>query len=190
MNNVKEKSLDIVFPQPKVATISGDKEILEQTINNTLIRLEHYLKRIKKYSIKDFTSYYPAGLLEEDGSGVFDDFWISEEEDGTYRKIFKCRFYYWEDSKTLCFQYTKNIETEWYFIGVEEQEVLGFRKSKLNTSIDRIRRCAIWIASQMFRDCFDEKGLDEVFMRSVFAEEHNFIDWDGFFYPRSWIQYQ
>ena len=84
----------------------------------------------------------------------------------------------------------KSGETEWYFIGVEEQEVLGFRKSKLNTSIDRIRRCAIWIASQMFRDCFDEKGLDEVFMRSVFAEEHNFIDWDGFFYPRSWIQYQ
>ncbi|SVE51977.1 uncharacterized protein METZ01_LOCUS504831, partial [marine metagenome] len=112
MNNVKEKSLDIVFPQPKVATISGDKEILEQTINETLIRLEHYLKRIKKYSIKDFTSYYPDGLFEEDGSGVFDDFYITQQEGrmfGRYGnkfglvdvKLFKGRFYYWEDDKAL-----------------------------------------------------------------------------------------
>ena len=187
MNNVKEKSVDKVIPYVNDKSVESDEEVLERTINETLIRLEHYLKRIKKYSIKDFTSNYPAGLYEEDGSGVFNDFYISEQEVGYVDvKVLKCRFYYLEDSKTLCFQYTKNIETGWYFIGEEECEVLGFRKTKLK-SVATIRRGAIWIASNMFSDWFDEKELDEVFMRGVFAEEHNFIDWEGVFYPRTWL---
>jgi hypothetical protein len=199
MNNVKEKSVDKVIPYVKDKSASSDKKLLEQTINETLIRLEHYLKRIKKYSIRDFTSRYPDGLYEEDGSGVFDDFYISQREGRMFGsshdkfglvdiKLFKCRFYYHEDSKTLCFQYTKETRTRWHWsnLGEEQSEVLGFRKSKLK-SIETIRRGAIWVASHMFRDCFDEKELDEVFLRGVFAEEHDFIDWDGFFYPRPWL---
>ena len=53
MNNVKEKSVDKVIPYINDKSVSIDKESLEETINYTLIRLEHYLKRIKKYSIKD-----------------------------------------------------------------------------------------------------------------------------------------
>ena len=53
MNNVKEKSVDKVIPYINDKSVSIDKESLEQTITYTLIRLEHYLKRIKKYSIKD-----------------------------------------------------------------------------------------------------------------------------------------
>ena len=180
MNNVKEKSVDKVIPYINDKSVSIDKESLEQTITYTLIRLEHYLKRIKKYSIKDFTSNYPDGLLEEDGSGVFNEFLICEYANGI--KLFKCRFYYWEGDKTLCFQYSKKIETGWYFIDEEDQEVLGFRKSKLRDVL-RIRKISIWVASNMFSDWFDEKELKEIFLRGVFAKEHRFIDWEGYVYP-------
>jgi hypothetical protein len=70
MNNVKEKNVDNVIPFRKQKSGLGENQ--EHLINKTIIRLNDYLKRINKFSVRELTECDVNGLYEDDNSGVFD----------------------------------------------------------------------------------------------------------------------
>ena len=168
MNNVKEKNVDNVIPFRKQK--SGLGELQEPVINETLMRLIDYLKRINKFSVRELTECDVNGLYEDDNSGVFDRFDILEETnlagEPEYKPLYECYFDY--KDKLCVFVYKP--------IGNEVGTRLRFPKRALRNETRR-RQIAIWIVSNVFSH-LGEEVLDEVFLRGVFAEEHNFILYD------------
>ena len=165
MNNVKETNVDNVIPfrKPK----SG---LHEPVINETLIRLNDYLKRINKFSVRELTECDVNGLYEDDNSGVFDRFDILEETnllgEPEYKPLYECYFDY---NKKLCVFVYKPI-------GNEVGTGLRFPKRALRNETRR-RQIAIWIVSNVFSH-LGEEVLDDIFFRGVFSKEHNFILYD------------
>jgi hypothetical protein len=168
MNNVKEKNVDNVIPFRKQK--SGFGELQEHLINKTIIRLNDYLKRINKFSVRELTECDVNGLYEDDNSGVFDRFDILEETnllgEPEYKPLYECYFDY---NKKLCVFVYKTI-------GNEVGTGLRFPKRALRNETRR-RQIAIWIVSNVFSH-LGEEVLDDIFFRGVFAEEHNFILYD------------
>ena len=175
MNNVKETNVDNVIPfrKPK----SGLQEPL---IHETLIRLNDYLKRINKYSIRELEICYKDGLYEKDGSGVFNVFEIGEPELrqtlSTSPKIttgtgchYKCWFSYDDVSKMCEFVYSPIVENP---IGTK----LQFRKNAIRDDFRR-KKLSIWIVSNVFSS-LGEEVLDDIFYRGVFNKEHNITLYD------------
>ena len=167
MNNVKEKNVDNVIPfrKPK----SGSGELQEPVINETLMRLIDYLKRINKFSVRELRECDVNGLYEDDNSGVFDRFDILEKTNLLWvnnKPLYECYFDY--KDKLCVFVYKP--------IGNEVGTRLRFPKRALRNETRR-RQIAIWIVSNVFSH-LGEEVLDEVFLRGVFAEEHNFILYD------------
>ena len=167
MNNVKETNVDNVIPfrKPK----SG---LQEPVINETLIRLNDYLKRINKYSVRELDGCYLDGIFEKDGSGIFDDFEIFDAHIPNRMTVFplyKCWFGYDEVSKMCEFDFHPIVENP---IGTK----LHFRKNAIRSDIRR-KKLSIWIASNVF-SFLGEEELGAIFRRGVFGEEHNFILYD------------
>jgi hypothetical protein len=176
MNNVKETNVDNVIPfrKPK----SG---LHEPVINETLIRLNDYLKRINKYSVRE---------LESGNYGLedFNDFEIGEPK--LKECHYKCRFSYNPDSKMCEFVYHPDFSTT--SIPIEKMKHiikgLSFRKNAIRDNFRR-KKLSIWIASNVFSYVVGEDStnsstkeledeLDAIFRRGVFGDEHNFILYD------------
>jgi hypothetical protein len=155
MNNVKETNVDNVIPfrKPK----SGYNETL---INETLIRLNDYLKSINKYSVREL----------ESGNYGLEDFEIGEP------KPYKCWFSYNSDTKMCEFVYQPDCTKT--SIPTSEFRItkLPFRKKYIRDDFRR-KKLSIWIASNVF-SFLGEEELDDIFRRGVFGDEHNFILYD------------
>ena len=181
MNNVKETNVDNVIPfrKPK----SG---LQEPVINETLIRLNDYLKRINKYSVRELDGCYLDGLFEEDGSGVFNDFEIFDAHIPipnrmTDLPLYKCWFSYDSVSKMCEFVFSPIVENP---IGTK----LQFRKNAIRDDFRR-KKLSIWIASNVFTSLGEEEStidsivkvedeLDDIFFRGVFSKEHSIVLYD------------
>ena len=168
MNNVKEKNVDNVIPFRKQKSGLGENQ--EHLINETLMCLNDYLKRINKFSVRELTECDVNGLYEDDNSGVFDRFDILEETnllgEPEYKPLYECYFDY---NKKLCVFVYKPI-------GNEVGTGLRFPKRALRNETRR-RQIAIWIVSNVFSH-LGEEVLDDIFFRGVFSKEHNFILYD------------
>jgi hypothetical protein len=178
MNNVKGTNVDNVIPfrKPK----SGFQE---PVINETLIRLNDYLKRINKYSVRELDGCYKEGVWEEDGSGVFNEFEIFDAHIPnrmTVLPLYKCWFGYDEVSKMCEFVYSPIVENP---IGTK----LQFRKNAIRDDFRR-KKLSIWIASNVFSYVGEvssissivevEDELDDIFFRGVFSKEHSIVLYD------------
>ncbi|SVC97793.1 uncharacterized protein METZ01_LOCUS350647 [marine metagenome] len=173
MNNVKETNVDNVIPfrKPK----SG---LHEPVINETLIRLNDYLKRINKYSVRE---------LESGNYGLedFNDFEIGEPKlKGCH---YKCWFSYDSVSKMCEFVSIPIMDLLQRNENPRGQK-LQFRKNAIRDDFRR-KKLSIWIASIVFSNggaevsstssiAEVEEELDDIFRRGVFGDEHNFILYD------------
>lgn len=183
MNNVKETNVDNVIPfrKPK----SG---LQEPIINETLIRLNDYLKRINKYSVRELDGCYKDGIVEEDGSGVFNLFEIGEPKlKGCH---YKCWFSYDSVSKMCEFVSIPIMDLLQRNENPRGQK-LQFRKNAIRDDFRR-KKLSIWIASNVFsyvdetstpississiKEVKDE--LDDIFFRGVFSKEHSIVLYD------------
>ena len=125
------------------------KQVKENLINKTILKLDEYLTRINKFSILELTGcdgVFGNGVYEEDGSGVFDPFYIKEvelkagdeEEDETR---YKCNFGYGGifDRSGRGGYITFHLHTS-----VDQYVFQSFRKNIIKTKSDR-REASIWL---------------------------------------------
>ena len=166
MKQVNEVKMNKVIPfnKPK----SGLSVRKEQLINKTLLKLDEYLSRINKFSVRELTEY-GDGVWEDDLTGVFDRFYIDEDESETK---YECYFDYDTSEKCMIF-YTKLLK-EGFPIGRSGGK---FPKKTIKQIVSR-KKMSIWLSQIMFPSFGTETEMKEFYQRCVFHNENNIIIWD------------
>ena len=173
-NIVKEVTVDNVIPVGKPK--SG---LSIQQLDETLLVLYDRLTRINKYPVKDLTldtASYTDGVYEDDGSGIFNDFYIGYRNDFTskrnYYKDIECRFYYMSRSDGSWVRKT-------CFVLSAFGEPIDFPKKEITTKLKR-KQMAIWLASKVYLHYqkVAEHELEDLLNKSEFCEEHDIVRWD------------
>jgi hypothetical protein len=166
MKQVNEVKMNKVIPfnKPK----SGLSVRKEQLINKTLLKLDEYLSRINKFSVRELTEY-GDGVWEDDLTGVFDRFYIDEDESETK---YECYFDYDTSEKCMIF-YTKLLK-EGFPIGRSGGK---FPKKTIKQIVSR-KKMSIWLSQIMFPSFGTETEMKEFYQRCVFHNENNIIIWE------------
>ena len=172
-NIVKEVNVDNVIPVGKPK--SG---LSIQQLDETLLVLYDRLTRINKYPVKDISInnfVYTDGVFEDDGSGIFNDFYIGLNDDFSdsekRKNGIECHFKYVHKSDGKFKHYGFYL---WCF-----GKAFRFPKREMSSETKR-KQMAIWLASKVYVDYegISEEELDKLFHNSEFSEEHDVIRWD------------
>ena len=150
-----------------------------QQLDETLLIIYNRLTRINKYPVKDLTlntASYTDGVYEDDGSGIFNDFYIGYRNDFTskrnYYKDIECRFYYMSRSDGSWVRKT-------CFVLSAFGKPFRFPKREITTKLKR-KQMAIWLASKVYLHYqkVAEHELEDLLNKSEFCEEHDIVRWD------------
>jgi len=129
---------------------------------------DEYLSRINKFSVRELTEY-GDGVWEDDLTGVFDRFYIDEDESETK---YECYFDYDTSEKCMIF-YTKLLK-EGFPIGRSGGK---FPKKTIKQIVSR-KKMSIWLSQIMFPSFGTETEMKEFYQRCVFHNENNIIIWE------------
>ena len=183
MKPVNEVNMNKVIPMGKKTlyqTKSGLSVRKENLINKSLLQLDEYLSRISKFPVREITNYmnYGDGVWEEDGSGVFDRFYIGDEEETrqvVYFDYDKYNKYYTLHHNIVCEEGYSNPNP--LKDKIESSENLCIPKNNIKTKFDR-RKTSISMTKQIFSNFGTETEMEEFYQRCVFHKENNFILWE------------
>ena len=170
----KEKSIFGDIPNTPKSSVEINEEILSEdssrfgVINRTLLILYYNLNRINKFSVRELTEY-GDGVWEDDLTGVFDRFYIDEDESETK---YECYFDYDTSEKCMIF-YTKLLK-EGFPIGRSGGK---FPKKTIKQIVSR-KKMSIWLSQIMFPSFGTETEMKEFYQRCVFHNENNIIIWE------------
>ena len=178
---INEVNVDNVIPFDQTKTgLSIRKENL---INKSLLQLDEYLTRISKFPLKDVKDFmnYGDGVEEEDGSGVFDRFYLGdEEEDEETRQVVyfdycKYRKSYQLYHNIVCEEGCSNPNPLKHHI--ESKECISIPKDYIKTKLSR-RKTSISLTKQIFSTFGTETEMEEFYQRCIFHKENNIKIWN------------
>jgi hypothetical protein len=181
MKQVNEVNMNKVIPMKKNTTYqtkSGLSVRKENLINKSLLQLDEYLSRINKFSVRELTD--GGGIYTKDRSGVFDRFFISdddEDEDEGETK-YECDFDYFTSEKCLVFSTRLLVDGKVKRRNEDFHPSGGmFPKKSIKQNIGR-KKISIWLSQIMFPSFGTETEMKEFYQRCVFHKENNIIIWD------------
>jgi hypothetical protein len=184
---INEVNVDNLIPFDKTKTeVYGRKEHL---INRTISKLDDYLSRISKFPLKDVKDFmnYGDGVWEEDGSGVFDRFYIGYTREGwiKWKKRYQSVVYFTYCKYSKCYELHHNIVCDEGYSNpnplqdkIGSSECISIPKDNIKTKLSR-QKTSISLTKQILSKYVTKTKMEEFFQSRfcIFSKE-NIILWE------------